>query len=63
MDQVNSSLAKVRFGKEEIIVRDKTEKVVDLRLEQTSDSRDQGITEESGDTALEGMYLLVALSY
>ena len=63
MDQVNSSLARVRFGKEEIIVRDKTEKVVDLRLEQTRDNQDQGITEESGDTALEGTYLLLALSY
>ena len=53
----------MRFGKAEIIVRDETEKVVDLRLEQTSDSQDQGITEESGDTALKGTYLLLALSY
>ena len=60
MDQVNSSLARVRFGKEEIIIRDGTEKV---KSEQTSDSQDQGVTKESKDAALEGTYLLLATNY
>ena len=57
MDQVNSSLARVKFGKEEIIIRDGTEKV---KSEQTSDSQEQGVTKESEDAALEGTYLLLA---
>lgn len=57
---MNSSLARVRFGKEEIIITDGTEKV---KLEQTNDSQNQGVTEESEDTALEGTYSLLATSY
>lgn len=60
MDQVNSSLARVRFGKEEVIA---TEKSADLRPEQASDDQDQEIIEETGNTALEGMHTyLLAIS-
>lgn len=54
MDQVNSSLARVRFGNEDIIVKDATEKLVDSRPVQTSDDRDQETIEETRNTALEG---------
>lgn len=62
MDQLNSSLARVKFGKEVVVIEEASEKSVDLRPEQTIDDKDQEIIEETESTTLEGSYIIYRLT-
>ena len=55
MDQLNSSLARVKVGKVEPIVKDTT---VDLRPEKVNDDQEI-IEEETENTILEGTHFLL----